>query len=254
MNHLSVRAGRFAKNWQAGKRLQSALRWDLAGQYRQGFYAASAFFALVWIGLLSPLPWDERLAPDRLILAFVTLNLVITTFYYMSALVLFEKSEGALAGLAVSPLRDYEYLAAKVGSLNLLALAETLLITAAVWGLPDNWLLLAGGAGLLGCFYTLAGFIAIIRYDTLNEYLLPSVLLVTLLMLPLLGLLEPAPPLVFYLHPIQPMLTLLAAAFSPPAPWQVVYGLAGSLAWLGLAVYLARRGFDRFVVRAAGSA
>jgi fluoroquinolone transport system permease protein len=253
MSQLPPRAGRFAKPRQAGKRLQSALRWDLVGQYRQGFYAASAFFALVWIGLLSPLPWSGRLALERFIPAFITLNLIITTFYYIGALVLFEKAEGALAGLAVSPLRNYEYLAAKIGSLNLLALAETLLITAAVWGLPDDWLLLAGGAGLLGCFYTLAGFIAIIRYDTLNEYLLPSVLLVIVLMLPLLGLLGPEPPLLFYLHPIQPMLTLLAAAFSPPAPWQIAYGLAGSLAWLGLALYLARRGFDRFVVRAAGT-
>jgi hypothetical protein len=36
-------------------------------------------------------------------------------------------------------------------------------------------------------------------------------------------------------------------------PWEVVYGVVGSMAWAGIGLVLARRSFTRFVVRTAGS-
>ncbi|HEV8191785.1 MAG TPA: hypothetical protein VGP82_09920 [Ktedonobacterales bacterium] len=39
----------------------------------------------------------------------------------------------------------------------------------------------------------------------------------------------------FYLHPVQPALVLMRAAFAPAQPWQIVYGVLGSAFWLWLA-------------------
>jgi fluoroquinolone transport system permease protein len=233
-------------------RLLSTLRWDMVIQYRHGFYFASAFFVVVWVALLSQLPPDSGLDLARLIPALMLLNLIITTFYYMGALVLLEKADGALVGMVVSPLRDYEYLAAKTGSLTLLGLAESLLIVVAVARSPLNWGFLVGGATLLGCFYTLIGFVAIVGYDSINEYLMPSVPFVILLILPVIDHLGLWQSPLFYLHPVQPMLVLMRGAFAALEPWEVVYGSVGSLAWLGIALYSAQRRFDHFVVRTAG--
>lgn len=233
-------------------RIGSTLRWDMIIQYRHGFYWVSLFFALVWAGLLSQLSLDGSPNLVRFVPAFLVLNLIITTYYYVGGLVLLEKSEGSLAGIAVSPLRDYEYLAAKVGSLTGLALVESLLIIFIVIGLPQGWIWLALATALLGCFYTLVGFQAIVQYDSINAYIMPSVLVVILLILPLIDHFGLWQHPIFYLHPLQPALVLMRGAFAGPDPWQVIYGVLGSTAWLGLALYRARDRFDHFVVRTAG--
>ncbi len=234
-------------------RLLSTFRWDLTRQFRYGFYYVSALLILILVALLHQLPGDGSIDFGLLIPALVVLSLVMTTFYFMGALVLLEKGEGTLAALVVTPVRDTEYLASKVASLSLLAMVETLLLILLIYGTAFEPLPLLAGMSLLGGFYTLIGFVAIARYDTINEYLLPSILITIALGLPLLdhfGLWE---SVLFYLHPVQPALVLLRAAFAPMEMWQLAYGVLGASAWVGLSFVWARQLFHRFVVRAAGS-
>jgi hypothetical protein len=98
----------------------------------------------------------------------------------------------------------------------------------------------------------LAGFIAVARFDSLNEYLLPAIPIVVALMLPLLDHFGLVRSPLFYLHPVQPALVLMRAAFAPAPPWQIAYGVLGSLFWLWVASIWARHSFSRFVVRTAG--
>jgi fluoroquinolone transport system permease protein len=230
-------------------RLLSLLRWEVVLQFRYGFYYVSAFVVLVWVVVLSQF---QPASLSLMVPGFLTSSLIITTFYFIGALVLLEKGEGTLEGLVVTPLRDAEYLWAKVGSLAGLALLENLAIVLLAYGLDFKPLLLLAGMLLMGVLYTLVGFVAIARYDSINEYLMPSVLMLLFLLLPLVhysGLWQSA---VFYLHPVQPSLVLMRAAFLPVATWEVVYGLLASLAWAAVAFVWARRVFHRFVVRAAG--
>lgn len=233
-------------------RLLSSLRWDVAIQFRNGFYYVSAFFILIWVGLLSQLPDDPRIDYGLIIPGFMVLNLIITTYYFIGALVLLEKGEGTLAGLVVTPLRDIEYLAAKLLSLALLALLESILIVVLVYGFNFKPLPLLAGMLLLGGFYTMIGFVTIARYDSINEYLLPSGVMVLLLILPLIDYFGLWKSAIFYLHPVQPALVLMRAAFVAVEPREIAYGVLGSLFWLGLSFAWAHRIFHRFVVRSAG--
>jgi fluoroquinolone transport system permease protein len=233
------------------RRLAATLRWNVVLQFRHGFYYVSAAFILVRVALLRQLPGDAHMS--LLVPGLMVNNLIITTFYFVGALVLLEKGEGTLAGLVVTPLRDTEYFLGKVFSLTLLGVGESLTIVLLTDGTRFNLLLLVGGMALLCGFYTLAGFVAVARFDSLNEYLLPSVLIVMALWLPLLDHFGLVHSPLFYLHPVQPALVLMRAAFAPAQPWEIVYGVAGSLFWLGLSLLLARRSFARFVVRAAGT-
>jgi fluoroquinolone transport system permease protein len=243
------------------KRILSVLRWDMSLQYRYGFYYVSLFVIVLMVLLLSQIP-VQNLA--FLLPVFVLSAMMVTTFYFMGALVLLEKGENALYGLVVTPLRAGEFLLARVTSLTGLAVVETLLIVVPVYGilygyrtgfgagLHFNPLWLLAGMVLLGALYSLLGFVAIAPYDAVNEYLLPSVGYLMLLMLPLIDYAGLWQSSAFYLHPVQPALRLLRAAFMPVEPWQIVYGLVGSLFWTAVAFAWARRAFQQFVVRAAG--
>jgi fluoroquinolone transport system permease protein len=243
------------------KRILSVVRWDISLQYRYGFYYVSLFVIVLMVLLLSQIP-VENLA--FLLPVFVLSAMMVTTYYFMGALVLLEKGENALHALVVTPLRAGEFLWARVASLTGLAVVETLLIVAPVYGLlygyrvgfePGfhfNLLWLLAGMILLGALYSLLGFVSIAPYDAVNEYLLPSVGYLMLLMLPLIDYAGLWQSRVFYLHPVQPALLLLRAAFMPAEPGQIVYGLVGSLFWTAVAYAWARRAFQQFVVRAAG--
>jgi fluoroquinolone transport system permease protein len=244
------------------KRILAVLRWDLSLQYRYGFYYVSLFTIVLMVLLLSQIPL-QNLA--FLLPIFVLSAMLATTYYFMGALVLLEKGENALQGLVVTPLHAGEFLLARVASLTGLALVETLLIVVPVYGFlygyragfgvgfHFNLLWLLAGMVLLGALYSLLGFVAIAPYDAVNEYLLPSVAYLILLMLPLIDYAGLWQSVVFYLHPLQPALLLLRAAFMPAAPWQIVYGLVGSLFWTAVAFAWARHAFQQFVVRAAGT-
>ncbi|HEX7186240.1 MAG TPA: ABC transporter permease [Thermoanaerobaculia bacterium] len=234
-------------------RLPALLRGDVRLQYRYGLYAVSGVIVLVWGVLLSLLPETAELSAALIVPAFLVSNLIVTTFFFMGALLLLEKGDGVLEAIVTTPVRDVEYLLSKVISLTFLALAESLLIAALLFGVSVHWGPLLAGAVLLGAFYTLAGFIFVVRYDSINELLIPSVGLVAVLLLPLLPHFGLTGRLPFYFHPVEPAMTLLRAAYRGAASWEIVYGVIGALAWCAASFLWARRRFRDFVVRAAGT-
>jgi fluoroquinolone transport system permease protein len=128
-------------------RLLATIRCDLRLQQRNGFYYATAFVVAVYaLGITQLHTAGARLNLAGLLPAVVLNNLMITSFYFIGALVLLEKTEGTLAAQIVSPLRAGEYLAAKVITLTALALAYNLAVVALVLGGHFSPLALLAGA------------------------------------------------------------------------------------------------------------
>jgi fluoroquinolone transport system permease protein len=226
-------------------RLQTAVCWDMRLQFRNGFYYAAAFIAVIMTIILWQLPKAEL---PTVLPVLVLGNMTIGTFYFMAGLVLLEKGDGVLEGLVVTPLRQSEYLAAKLTSLTLLTIGENVLIVTAVFGLNYNLILLVAGIGLMACFNILLGFIAVARYDSINRFIMPSMLVTTALALPLLDYLGLWQSPLIYLHPVQAMLLLLKGAFQPIAAWQMVYGVLYAVLWIGLLFKASQHIFYRFII------
>lgn len=221
-------------------RMAAALVNDVRLQVRYGLYAVSALMIVAWSALIAPV--HHLLTSWVLLPPLVLVNLVITTFYFMAALVLFEKGEGVLAALVVTPLSGAEYLLSKALSLTGLATAETLLLAAVLFRRDVPWSRIIVGSLLLGFFYACAGFVMVVRYASINQFLIPSVVVVTFLLLPLLsyfGLLDES---FMALHPAEPAMRWMRDGGLLPLP--------GALFWCIAAFVLARREFHRFVVRA----
>jgi fluoroquinolone transport system permease protein len=226
------------------KRILSSLRWELALQFRNGFYYATAFILAFWVVLYTQLP---RLDLTAVMPGLLIGNLLVTTFYFMAGLVMLEKGEGSLEARVVTPLRSGEYLLVKVLALSALVLGENLAIAALFTRL--RFALLPAGLGLLlaGALFSLAGFLAVVRYDSINEFLLPSMLYTMVLLFPLLDFFGVVRSPLFYLHPVQAALVLLEGAFRPLSLLEWVYGLGYSVAGVLVLGILCRLAFRRFV-------
>ena len=232
-------------------RLTSTIRWDVRLQIRNGFYYAAAFVALIIIILLSqfnvPASTLAMLFP-----LFIFQNILINNFYFIAGLVLLEKGEGTLEGLVVTPLRKSEYLVSKLVTLAMLSLLETAVVVLIVYGFNANLIWLAAGTILLSLIYGLAGFSFVVRYDSINTFILPSVPFTALFSLPLLHYLGVWSSPLMYLHPLQAPLLLLKGAFQPIAAWEVIYGVVYSAVTIALAYAWSQRAFYKFVILKEG--
>jgi fluoroquinolone transport system permease protein len=212
----------------------NALRWDVVIQARNGFYWASGFLVLLISALVLSVPDSARANSALWVPAILTINLQITTFFFVAGLILLERDEGTLSALAVTPLSASRYLAMKTFTLTALAAAETMAIVWVGFGISGSWWLLSGTA-VLGLIYTGFGAAVAARYESVNALLLPASAFVALLLLPLLAHFGLTPRVLFLVHPLEPPMTLLRAAYGPIDRTEVAFAIVGSLVWSALA-------------------
>ena len=230
-------------------RLTATMQWDVRLQWRNGFYYAAIAVVVMWLFIASQIP-DETLI--WLLPMMIMGNLVIGTFYFLGGLVLLEKDEGSLEARVTTPLRPTEYLGSKVLTLTGLAVLESSLITIASVGLQANWVWLLAGVVETAVFFCLVGFIVVARYDSVNEYLLPSIGWLLLLGLPLATYMAGWNHWLLYLHPMQATLTLMTGAWQALPWWLISYCLVYPALWIALAAHLSLRTFHRFVITKQG--
>lgn len=222
-------------------RLGATLRNDMRVQLRNGFYLATAFVVACSIVLLRWLPNEVA----ALLLPVVLLgNIAINTFYFVSALLLLEQGEGTLAALNVTPLRGDEYLASKVMTLTALSLLESLLIAAAVTGLDARLLVMFLGIVLAAMIFCLSGVALIVHYESINEFIMPSVVYTAVLSLPMLGYFGVGAREWYLPHPIQGALELLQLQ-TPHTPARLAYAFGYPVLWLLPLALWSRRGLRR---------
>jgi fluoroquinolone transport system permease protein len=231
----------------------AALRWDVVLQARNGFYWASAFVVLVIGALLLAVPDTVRSNEATLAPAILAINLQITTFFFVAGLMLLEREEGTLTALAVSPFSPGGYLATRTVSLTVLAAVETIALLWIAFDTPGSWGVLLGTVSL-GVIYTGFGAVVGARYASVNALLLPASLVVSLLLLPLIPHFGLGPRALVMLHPIEPSLTLMRAGYGAASRSDLVFGVAGSIGWSGIAFVWGRNRVSRLMqdTRATG--
>lgn len=232
------------------KRLQAAFWLDLRLQRRYGFPYAALFSTIVWIAFL-------RLFPDDLLpLAIPFLlfsDLAVIGYFFVAAQVLYEKDEATVDSLATTPLRFREYLASKLASLTLLALAAGLLLLL-LSGAAGRvaWLPLVAGLVATSAIATLAGFLTVSPFRSISGFLLPGSLPLVILGLPIFAYAGWVESPAFYLLPTQGALMLLAAGFRAVPAAEVAAAVGGTLLWIALLAALSRPAYERFIVQRMG--
>lgn len=219
----------------------AACRYDVMLQARHGFYAATAAIVIMLGGLLLAIPASARANGALWVPALIVVNLPITTFFFVSGLLLLERDEGTLTALGVSPVTASQYLVTRMTTLVALAIAETLVVAAIGFGV-ESPVVVIGGATMLGIMLTGFGAGMGARYATVNEMILPGSVFVTFLLLPLLAHFDLWPRAVFLLHPVEPPLTMIRAGYAEISVPNLVFSIAGSFAWCAVAWWWGRAG------------
>ena len=205
--------------------------------------------AAVWVVLLRFVQGETL---SLLLPVFLFFNVNVTTFYFLAGLVLFEKGEGTLEALVTTPLRPAEYLLSKIVALSLFASVESCVIVLIGYGTDLRWPPLIAGMLLLCAQYCLIGFLTVVRYDSISEYLIPSSLIMFAIQLPFLDALGIVESPIFHAWPTYAPLLLLQGAFGSIGVANAVYGVTYAALWIALLAFVAERSFHRFVVRREG--
>ena len=230
-------------------RLTSAMKTDFRIQVRNRLYIIGPVVA-VFMGLvISQLAGANDLV--RAVPVVVLLVIGGTGLLYVGGLVIFEKDEGTLNAVTVSPLRTSEYLLSKVLTLSVLALFEGVILNGvAVFIIsrsqplaPVNVPLLLAGILVVNLVNTLVGVAIIARFDSLTDALVPLIAVGTFLQFPFLYFLELWPSPLLLAVPTGAPAMLMQGAFRPLEAWEWAYGIGYSLVALAALGYWAYHAF-----------
>jgi fluoroquinolone transport system permease protein len=230
--------------------LVTAVRMDFRLQRRYGFWYATAFVVLLWIGVL-------QLVPDDLIgaaMPYLLMADVEFMLFFIAGAVFFEKGERTLSALLASPLRFHHYLTAKLLTMTALALITCVVVALADYGLPVDPLAFVAGVLLMTLLMLLAGFVTAPLFPSISEWILPSTLVLAFASIPLIGYSGLYPHPLFTPVPTDGPLRLLGAAFGQVevSALQWVSAIGCPALWIAGLCLLARRVFDRYVVASEG--
>ncbi len=231
-------------------RLLQALKQDLKFQFRHGFYHAYLVISALYIGLLLYIPGDYRALAAGIV---VFSDPAMLGFFFVGALILLERGENILEGLFVTPLRVGEYLAARVISLTVLAVGTALVISVAALGSDFNFLLFFIGVVLTAVFFSLLGVTLAVKVETVNQYLMVSILYSIIISLPLFEFLGLFETFLFYLWPTRASLVLIFAAFGFGVSWgELIFSVVILSVWIVIAFRWAYDWFYKYIILKIG--
>ena len=233
-------------------RLASALRLELSLQVRQRFLHAAVFSGLIWLAVLLPLSRSLRPVAEPYVLLGDT---CIIGFFFVAGSVFFEKQERTLSAVISTPLRFWEYLAAKLVLLVLISLFVALVVPAVAHGFGYRPIPLVTAVVLGTLLMLLVGFISSLPFASISDWFLAATVpLAAMSVPPVLYYSGVWPNPVLYLVPTQGPMLLLGAAFDQVTltPLQAVYAVAYPAVWVVALCWAAKAMFTRFVIAKSG--
>jgi fluoroquinolone transport system permease protein len=230
--------------------LTTAVRMDFRLQRRYGFWYATAFVVLLWVGVLALVP-DPLLGPAMPYVLMADLQFML---FFIAGAVFFEKGERTMFALLTTPLRFRHYLTAKLLTMSALALVTCVVVVLVDHGPRVHWLAFLVGVVLMALLIVLAGFITAPLFPSISEWIVPSTLVLLVANLPLVGYSGLYPHPAFSLIPTDGALLLLGAAFDQVSlsAGQWVYAIGYPSLWVAGLCLLAKRVFHRYVVTSEG--
>lgn len=223
------------------------VRLDTRLQARSQLYAIGLFMAFatgVFVRLVIPETLMGRALP-----VFYLLAIGGTTYMFGASMVLFDKSQGTLDALRVSPLSTEIYLASKVLTLTGFALVESTVVAvvAGAWG-HVALVPLFGGAAVLAVGLTLVGLGQVAAHDSVTSFLMPGAVGVSLVsQLPAFWVLGVGPALLWWLIPTQGPLRIMLSGALPLSGTEAGGAAASCVVLVGGGWLYARWSFARHI-------
>lgn len=221
------------------------IRNDARLQLRHGIWAVSAVMVVAYAVPLAFLPASVQ----HWILPMVIFSdPAIGVFFFTAALMLFERQDGVLDALAVTPMPARDYLSSKALSLAGVALLTSMAVAVAVRHASFGALWLVAGVVPTATLFVWLGIVAATRLGTLNRVIVGGGVCVTILSIPAIGLVVGVDWRLLGLFPTEASVLLIARAFDHPlSRGAAVYAALWLVAANALAYAAAKRSLAWYV-------
>lgn len=223
-------------------RLLTLAAHDARLQYRYGIYGAYAFVLAFYV---VSIVWARPHLPSWAPALIIYTDPAAVGFFFLGALMMLEKSEGARVALSVAPVSAVDYLGGKLITLTGLSLAAcgTLAVVLADGSPP----LLLATVGLTSLAFLGIGVPIALRFRTVNGYLVGSAVILTPLIAPAILALVPDLPLwANVLPPVaQFRLILVATGATAAGSGEIGFMLLVCALAAGGGIWLALSALDR---------
>lgn len=150
-------------------RAQFLTQHDIKFQFRQGFYIVYGIVTLIYIVLLNLLSTNLRNTLGPIILLS---DPSFLGFFFIGAILYYEKEQRVTSALFVTPVSYGEYLIGKILSLTLLSLVVTVVISLFSFGIFINWIPLIVGIFLTASLFTTMGIGMSLKFTKVTTYLI----------------------------------------------------------------------------------
>ena len=227
------------------------LRWDVVMQVRYGFWVAGVGVTLMWALVLRTLT-PEYLAIWLPIVLYFDIGVIGLMF--VPGVLFFERRQGVIDALVVTPVRTADWLGSKVLSLTLLATVVAVALVLFTAGPRADWPRLIPCFALVAALYTLFGFHLAARFQSVSGFLAAFGLVGLPLALPILNYFEIGDHPLMWLNPAYPTMILIRQAFQPGSPPELAAALLLTVFWIAFAFASGVRAFHRQVSWRRGAA
>ena len=144
------------------------LIYDINIQWRSGYWSVYSIMGLLYILILLNIPINIR---DEAAVGIIFMDTSVLGLIFVGALVLFEKQQGVLQSMSVTPLKLNTYIYSKVLSLTLLStVISSLIWIVPLWSLKGYGFILSGVV-LSSIVFTIFGLGFSSGVITFNQYL-----------------------------------------------------------------------------------
>jgi fluoroquinolone transport system permease protein len=224
------------------------LRWDFTMQVRYGFWVAAVFVLAPWAAVALSVTQEQA----RVVIpALIFVDISIAGMLFMGGVYFFEKREGSLQALVVTPVETWQWLTSKLVALTVLGTVMCVVLVALKMGIRAPWGYVLIAIVGINALFTLIGFILAAPNERFTDFVLYFSLVFGVLGIPVLGFFGISHAS-FWILPSQPALVLLRGAFDGMPPTRFVGVLGLHVAWMVLAFYLCLSSFRRHVADRRG--
>ncbi len=235
------------------RRILSTMQTDFTVQVRNRLYAIGLGVAALIAVLISQVATAEDLGRAAPVMMLLTIG--GSTLLYVAGMILFEKDEGTLSALIVSPLTIPEYLTSKIVTLTGLAMLEGVVIVAGAAALMGfatlagfNLPILLLGIIAIGVVYTLVGIVLVVRYKNITDFLVPVLFFASIMQAPALHFLGLVESYAWYVIPTTAQTLIMSAAWEPLAAWEWFYAIGYTVLTVGILYAWSLRAFRKHIV------
>lgn len=229
------------------KRLIATFKLDTLNEWRNKLHAVGIGTALITAAALHfVLEIDD---PGGVLPSLFLFAGGSTTLVYVGAMIVFERDEGTLDAVVVSPLRHHEYLTSKVVTLTVLTLIEKIILLLLLDGFDGyNMILFLSGALTISAMMILLGFVMIVRFESITDFLMPMMGVLFILQLPLVYFNNISETDLWLAFPTAAPTMLMWGAWHEIETWKIVYGFGYAMLIIGGLYLWAERAFQKFII------